>query len=132
MTSRRAARRTALEILFHADVTDAVPTSVVGEWAEARKAVPPFSRGLVEGVHSHISEIDEILDQHAEGWSIQRMTSLERSIMRLAIYELLYEPEVPASVSVSEAVEAASELSSEDARRFVNGILGKVASEVRN
>jgi N utilization substance protein B len=132
LTSRRAARRTALEVLYQADVTDAVPVTVIEEWTQAQKTVPPFARELIGGVQAHSSQIDRLLDEHAEGWSVQRMTALDRSIMRIAIYELLYEPDVPASVSVSEAVEAASELSSEDARRFVNGVLGKIASEVRS
>jgi transcription antitermination protein NusB len=131
VTSRREARRTALDILYQADVTEASPSRVVREWLEAERSVPPFARELIKGVEENLERIDRMLEDHAEGWSVARMTALDRSIMRISVYELLDEPEVPASVSVSEAVEAANELSSEDSRRFVNGILGKIAGEVR-
>lgn len=127
MTSRRDDRRVALDILYQADVTGADPARVVEAWAEAELDVPAFSLEIVEGVAEHGPEIDLLLEEHVEGWSVARMAALDRTILRIALYELLYRPDVPPSAAISEAVEAAVELSSEDAKRFVNGILGRIA-----
>jgi transcription antitermination protein NusB len=129
VTSRRDARRLALDVLYQADVTDEAPAAVLRDWRAAKRGIPPFSRRLVEGVVERQPDIDLLLEEHAEGWSVARMTSLDRSILRIAVYELLWESDVPASVAISEAVEAAAELSAEESKRFVNGVLGKIARE---
>jgi transcription antitermination protein NusB len=129
VTSRRDARRLALDILYQADVTDEAPATVLRHWREAQRGIPPFTRQLVDGVAGRQPDIDLLLEEHAEGWSVARMTALDRSILRLAVYELLWEAEVPASVAISEAVEAAAELSAEESKRFVNGVLGTIARE---
>lgn len=130
MTTRRDARRTALDILYQADITDEAPGDVLRGWEEAQHAVPPFARTLVDGVADHGPEIDLLLEEHSQGWTVARMAALDRSILRLAVEELLHSADVPASVAISEAVEAASELSSDEARTFVNGVLGRIAREV--
>ena len=131
MTSRRGARRTAIDILYQADVTNADAAMVLREWADAGRFIAPFSTELVAGVEEHLPEIDLLLAEHSEDWTVGRMAVLDRTILRVAIYELRHRPDVPPSVAISEAVEAASELSSESSPRFVNGILGKIASEMR-
>lgn len=131
MTSRRQARRTAIDILYQADITEADPSLVLAEWIDAGRPVSPFSAELVEGVEEQLPEIDLLLEEHTEGWSVARMAALDRTILRVAIYELHHRPDVPPSVAISEAVEAATDLSSEGAPRFVNGILGKIAREMR-
>ena len=127
MSSRRAARRTALDILYQADLTDEVAPTVLRGWLEAGREVSPFSRELVDGVTEHQPMIDLLLEDAAEDWTVARMTALDRTILRVAVEELRYRDDVPDSVAISEAVEAASELSSEDAKRFVNGVLGRIA-----
>ena len=129
MTGRRSARRTAIDILFQADITDADANLVLTGWVEAGRTVPPFARELVEGVAEHGPEIDLLLEEHVEGWTVARMAALDRTILRVAVEELLHRPEVPSSVAISEAVEAASELSSDESKGFVNGILGRIALE---
>jgi transcription antitermination protein NusB len=129
VTSRRDARRLALDVLYQADVTDEAPAAVLRHWRDAKRGIPPFARELVEGVVERQPDIDLLLEEHAEGWSVARMTSLDRSILRIAVFELLWSPDVPASVAISEAIEAAAELSAEESRRFVNGVLGKIARE---
>jgi transcription antitermination protein NusB len=129
VTSRREARRLALDVLYQADVTDEAPATVLRHWREAKRGIPPFARSLVEGVVERQPDIDLLLEEHAEGWSVARMTSLDRSILRIAVYELLWSRDVPASVAISEAVEAAAELSAEESKRFVNGVLGKIARD---
>jgi len=131
VTSRREARRTAIDILYQADITEADPGLVLRGWTDAGRPVSPFSAELVEGVDEHLPEIDLILEEHTQGWTVARLTALDRTILRVAIYELRHRPDVPPSVAISEAVEAATDLSSEGAPRFVNGILGKIARGMR-
>jgi N utilization substance protein B len=131
VTTRREARRAALDILYQADVTDVDPTFVLEEWTSAGRPVDRFAAELVRGVEEHLPEIDLLLEEHSEGWSVARMASLDRSILRVGVFELRHRPDVPTSVAISEAVEAASDLSAEGAPRFVNGILGRIASEMR-
>ena len=130
MTSRREARRTALDLLYQADVTGAGPAAVLGEWVDYGREIAPFTRELVEGVVANLPEIDAILESHAEEWTVARMAVLDRTILRVAVFELLHRPDVPAAAVISEAVEAASELSADESKRFVNGILGKLAREL--
>jgi transcription antitermination protein NusB len=130
VTSRRADRRSAIEILYQADVTGEAAGRVLLAWRDADRPVPPFTAQLVDGVQEHEPDIDLLLEEHSEGWTVSRMTALDRTILRLAVFELLHSPDVPASVAISEAVEAAAELSSEEARPFVNGVLGKIAIEL--
>jgi transcription antitermination protein NusB len=131
VTSRRDARRIAIDILYQADITDADPAVVLAEWTEAGRSVSPFSVELVQGVEEHLPEIDLLLEEHTEGWTVARMAALDRTILRVAVHELRHHPDIPPAVAISEAVEAATDLSSEGAPRFVNGILGKIASEMR-
>lgn len=86
----------------------------------------PFARRLVEGALAHVAEIDAIIKESATNWSIDRMAKTDRNILRMAIYEILYEKDVPGSVSVNEAVELAKIYGDADSSRFVNGILGNV------
>lgn len=130
MTSRRQARRLALEILYQADVTHADAVAVLAEREATDREIPPFTRDLVLGVSEHVDELDRSLATHAEGWSVERMASVDRTILRLARYELGYSGEVPVGAVIDEAVRAAKELSTEDSGRFVNGVLGKIAAEL--
>jgi N utilization substance protein B len=127
MTSRRAARRQAIEILFQADVTGGDPRVVLAGWHAAGQSVDPFAEELVEGVTSAQAEIDGLLGERAEHWTVERMATLDRTILRVACYELRYRPDVPPGVAIDEAVRAAKELSTEDSGRFVNGVLGDIA-----
>jgi N utilization substance protein B len=110
-------------------VTGRAPTEVVADWKTAGREVPPFARSLIAGVEEHLPSIDLVLERGAEDWSVQRMAALDRTILRVAIEELLYREDVPPSVAISEAVEAAAELSSDESKRFVNGILGRIARD---
>jgi N utilization substance protein B len=102
---------------------------VVEDWNAAGHDVPPFARELISGVEEHLPSIDLVLERGAEGWSVVRMAALDRTILRVAVEELLHRDDVPASVAISEAVEAAAELSSDESKRFVNGILGRIARD---
>ncbi len=91
---------------------------------EAPAGATPFTRELVEGVARERERLDALIDRHAVDWSVDRIAPLERNILRVALYELLERDDIPAEVAIDEAVEAAKELCSADAPRFVNGILG--------
>ncbi len=130
MTSRREARRTAIDILYQADITDVPPEDVLAGWHDAERPVPPFADSLVRAVADDGPEIDLLLEEHAQGWTVARMAALDRTILRVAVEELLHSDDVPPSVAISEAVEAAAELSADESKRFVNGILGRIAEDL--
>jgi N utilization substance protein B len=125
---RRQARRRAVDILYQADVMSRDPVGVLEERRSVGEKIPGFTEDLVRGTAAHLSELDRLLGEHAEGWTVQRMAAVDRTLLRVACYEILYQRESPA-VAISEAVAAAKELSTEDSGRFVNGILGRIARE---
>jgi N utilization substance protein B len=120
---RSEQRRAAVIALYQADVTGRPAAELVDSPAT------PFTRELVDGVTEHRPELDELIERHASGWSLDRIAPLERNILRVALHELLHRPDVPYEVAIDEAVEAAKELCSVDAPGFVNGILGTVQRE---
>lgn len=128
-TGRRDARRIAVDVLYQADINDQSVADVLAAWEAGGQDVPPFAESLIDGVAEYQPQIDLVLEEHAQEWTVARMAALDRTILRVAVYELSYAREVPPSVAVSEAVEAAAELSSDESRRFVNGILGRIARE---
>ncbi|HEV8683516.1 MAG TPA: transcription antitermination factor NusB [Actinomycetota bacterium] len=128
MKVRRQARRRALDILYQADVTRRPPLVVLDERKEMEE-LDPFTEELVRGVTDNAAELDRLIGDHAEGWTIHRMAVVDRNVLRLACYEMMWREDVPVAVAIDEAVEAAKELSTEDSGRFVNGILGRIARE---
>ena len=131
MTRRRDARRTAVGILYQADLTGRSPLEVLEErrGLGERSGLSAFAEDLVRGVTERREELDELIGEHAEGWTVARMASVDRTLLRVACFEILYRDDVPAAVAVDEAVAAAKELSTEDSGRFVNGVLGKIVRE---
>ena len=127
MSTRRETRRIAIDILYQADITGDDPALALESWVEAGREVPPYARELVDGVVQHGRAIDLLLEEHTQAWTVARMAALDRTILRVAVEEVRYRDDVPDSVAISEAVEAASELSSDESKSFVNGILGKIA-----
>ncbi|HTT86465.1 MAG TPA: transcription antitermination factor NusB [Acidimicrobiales bacterium] len=125
---RHTARERALELLYEAEMKRVGAAEVL---ASLRVAPDPFAVGLVEGVVAHEARIDELIARASVGWDLARMPVLDRSILRLATYELLAERDVPVAVVIDEAVELAKEYSTEDSGRFVNGVLSTVARQVR-
>jgi N utilization substance protein B len=126
LSSRRQERRLAIDMLFQSDVTGSDPRVVLEDWSASGREIPVFTRELVEGVADHLSELDREIGARSEGWSVDRMASVDRTILRVAAYELLV-GRTPVGAAIDEAVRAAKELSTEDSGRFVNGVLGKIA-----
>jgi transcription antitermination protein NusB len=127
MAARSKARKRAVDVLYEADVreVDAV-TTLAGRVARAEPPVHPYTAELVTGVCEHHARIDAILAHYAEGWTIARMPGVDRAVLRLGVYELLWRPDVPDAVVIDEAVELAKTLSTEESPRFVNGVLARV------
>lgn len=127
MAARSKARKRALDILFEADVRREPPLSVL----EARiiQAEPPVSSyaiELVQGVQAHRDELDRLLADNSHGWTLDRMPAVDRNILRIGSYELLWGSEVPPAVAISEAVQLAGDLSTDASAAFVNGLLARL------
>jgi N utilization substance protein B len=116
-------RRAAVVALYQRDLTARPLTELVPRDAT------PFTRELIDGVVAEGESLDELIERHSVGWTLDRIAPLERSILRVALYELLHRADVPDEVAIDEAVEAAKELCSADTPKFVNGILGAVQRE---
>jgi N utilization substance protein B len=116
-------RRAAVFALYQAEVTGRPAPELLEPNATA------FTRELVDGVLGERHQLDELIERHASGWSLDRIAPLERSILRVALHELRSRPDVPAEVAIDEAVEAAKELCSAETPGFVNGILGAAHRE---
>lgn len=126
--SRREAREDALAVLYEIELTgDPVAESL------GRRDVPPsdYAVEIVEGVTERLTEIDEVLGRHARRWRVDRMTVVDRTLARMAAWELGWRPDVPTGVVMSELVELATQYSGTDAPRFLNGLVGAVAEELR-
>ena len=127
MAARSKARKRAMDVLYEADVRDNdAATTLAARVARADPPVHPYTTELVIGVREHRGRIDAILAQYAEGWTIARMPGVDRAVLRLGIYELLWRPDVPDAVAIDEAVELAKTLSTDESPRFVNGVLARV------
>lgn len=127
---RRSARRQAVFILYQQDLLDLTPEAALQRIGDAD--LDSYSRNLVLGVAGEHEAIDVVLQQHVAGWSLERLGTLERSILRLATYELLWEAGVPGAVAIDEAVELAKRFCSDEAGALVNGILGSMAISERD
>lgn len=116
-------RRAAVVALYQRDVTQRPLDELIERGALA------FTRELVEGVSSSQRLLDAAIADHSFGWTVDRIAPLERNILRVALYELFYRPDVPAEVAIDEAIETAKELCGADAPGFINGILGAVQKQ---
>ncbi|MDY0088440.1 MAG: transcription antitermination factor NusB [Coriobacteriia bacterium] len=132
MQERSRARLQAQQILYQRDITGVSANSILDEKAYNTEDGEPseFCRSLVIGSESHATEIDEAISQTSKHWTIARMPLVDRNILRLATYEILFCDSIPVSVSINEAVELAKVYGGEDSSRFVNGVLGRIAEIV--
>lgn len=129
MRARTRARKRALDVLFESEARHEDPIQVL-EQRRAHTDAPPVSEYaamLVAGVSEHRERIDQILTEHSEGWSVPRMPAVDRTVLRIGLYELLWVDEIDDPVAITEAVELARSLSTDDSPRFVNGVLGRIS-----
>ncbi len=130
MAARSKARKRAVDVLYESEARDVDPVTTLAErMAQAEPPVNEYTVELVEGVQANRVRIDEILADFAEGWTLERMPDVDRAVLRLGIFELLWRPDVPDAVVIDEAVELVKALSTGDSPRFVNGVLGRVLRE---
>lgn len=129
MARRREARRLAVSILYQADLAGRPPGEILEERRSLGVRVPGFAEELVRGVAERREELDRLIGDHAEGWTVPRMAGLDRAVLRVACFEMLFREDVPTAVAIDEAVATAKELSTADSGRFVNGVLGRIARE---
>ena len=129
MNARTKARKRALDVLFEAEQRGIEPHTVYIRVAtDATSPLNPYTEELVNGVVTHRDRIDELLATYAEGWSLDRMPAVDRNLLRIATYELLYADDVPTNVAIDEAVSLAGDLSTDESPSFINGLLGRIAS----
>ncbi len=132
MGNRHKSREFALQLLYAIDVSENTPSasaSLFWETLTCTRDVRQFADSLVFGVHINLGQIDEAISRYSEHWSIDRMTSVDRNILRMAVFELLFMEEIPSSVTINEAVEIGKKFGSEDSGAFVNGVLDKISKE---
>jgi N utilization substance protein B len=121
--SRRTARKQAFLNLYQSDVNDSALESTMERWREYRGDLEPYAVMLARGVEEEQGGLDAMLSEVSEGWPVHRMSAIDRTILRLALYEMLYVEDVPPDVAVNEAVELAKGYSGEEAPAFVGGVL---------
>ncbi|MEU4247490.1 transcription antitermination factor NusB [Amycolatopsis sp. NPDC026612] len=128
--SRRQARRRAVEMLYEASQRATDPVTLLADRVGATEVDPigDYTISLVEGVTARRVQIDELLAEHAQGWTLERMPKVDLAVLRVGVYELLWAEDVPDPVAIDEAVGLAKELSTDDSPRFVNGVLGRIGT----
>ena len=134
MSARSKSRKRALDVLFAAEARGIDPLVVLGERMEpptgpdlhSWSPMGDYAESIVRGVVEHQDRVDQLLSEHSRGWTLDRMPAVDRAVLRIAVYELLYSLDVPPAVVVNEAVDAARLLSTDDSPKFVNGVLGQL------
>ena len=134
MGKRRKARELALQLLYEIDLQDDGASPRFAEFWERHTAdvdVRTFTEELVRGTREHQPKIDDLITQYTEHWSLERMAVVDRNILRQAIFELLWERDVPPKVTINEALEVAKKFSTQESSRFINGVLDRIRKELR-
>jgi len=135
MRKRTMAREFALQILYQMDIThDDYAACLDNFWKahlneDIEEEIKHFTGDLIQGIASNLEAIDQKIDQHATNWQIKRMAVIDRNILRLSSYELIFRDDIPAKVSINEAIELAKKYSGPESGKFVNGILDKIKLE---
>jgi N utilization substance protein B len=134
VSARTKARKRAVDAVFAADLRKISPLTLLDDVADLaadrqnQETIFGYAREIVQGVVDHHEEIDDLLETYSQGWALDRMPNLDRAILRVGVWEILHNPDVPDAVAVNEAVELAKELSTDDSGSFVNGLLSRIAS----
>jgi len=127
VSARSKSRKRAVDVLFEAEQRKIDPRTVLRRLVEAPDGeVNPYTTTLVEGVLDHKARIDELIGTYSVGWSLDRMPAVDRTVLRLGVFEILWSEDVPDAVAVDQAVELARSLSTDDSPTFINGLLGRI------
>lgn len=134
MSARTKARKRAVDAIYAADLRKVSPDLLLNDVAELvadrqnQDEIFGYAREIVSGVIAHHDEIDELLETYSQGWSLERMPNVDRAILRVGAWEILFNDDVPDAVAIAEAVAAAKEFSTDDSGAFINGLLGRISA----
>jgi N utilization substance protein B len=128
MSARSKARKRALDLLYASEMRDRSALDALDEQAAAGP-VNEYTTQLVHGVEEHRARLDEVIASYAQGWSLNRMPAVDRNVLRLATFEVLFVDDVPDAVAVSEALNLVRDLSTDESPAFVNGVLGNIVRD---
>jgi N utilization substance protein B len=126
VSARRKARKRALDFLYEADIRGATALTLLAERPAEELSQGDYVRELLVGVEEHLLKIDELITTYAQGWDMDRMPAIDRNILRIALFEILWLSNLDDEIAVSEAVEIATELSTDDSAKYINGVLGRI------
>ena len=126
MAARSKARKRALDFLYEADIKNVLAADLFKARGAAELSQEPYVFTLISGVAEHLNKIDELIITYAQGWDMDRMPPIDRNILRLAIFEILWEADVDLKVACDEAVELAKSLSTDESASYINGVLGRI------
>jgi N utilization substance protein B len=126
VSARRKARKRALDFLYEADIRSASAIELLGTREESELSERDYVIELLAGVEANKLKIDELITTYAQGWDMDRMPTIDRNILRIALFEILFKGDLDDQIAASEAVEIATELSTEDSAKYINGILGRI------
>lgn len=132
MSARSKGRKRALDILYESDIKGVNPLWLVKERTTTTDEIASFASELVEGYGAQATEIDALIDSHAKNWDLDRLASVDRNILRIAVFEIMHSESrsVPTSVAIDEALELASTLSTDESPKYIHGILSAIAKEI--
>ncbi|TRZ87357.1 MAG: transcription antitermination factor NusB [Streptomycetaceae bacterium] len=133
MSARSKSRKHALDLLFEADLrntvaSDLLATRLVVEEGPDARPVRDYTKVIIAGVGEHRRKIDELISTYAQGWDMDRLPAVDRNILRIAIYEILWADDIPDPVAIDEALTLAKELSTDESSGYIHGVLGRIAS----
>jgi N utilization substance protein B len=126
VAARSKARKRALDFLYEADIKNVLAADLFKARGAAELSQEPYVLTLINGVAEHLNKIDELIITYAQGWDMDRMPPIDRNILRLAIFEILWEADVDLKVACDEAVELAKSLSTDESASYINGVLGRI------
>jgi len=127
VSARSKARKAALDLLYEGDIRKTSAISILNQRSgDLEFVIRDFTKELVQGVDENRRKIDELITTYSQGWDMDRMPVIDRNILRLAIYEILWSKDVPPAVAIDEAIELAQTLSTDDSSKYINGVLSKI------
>jgi N utilization substance protein B len=128
MSARGKARKRALDFLYEADIKQIDPLALLTSRPPQELSEGDYTRILVLGVVTHLSKIDELITTYAQGWEMDRMPAIDRNILRIAIYEILWEKNLDDQIAISEAITIAEDISTKESSSYINGVLGRIST----
>lgn len=126
MSARGKARKRALDFLYEAEIKKLSALSLFSERGSTELSQEPYVKVLLSGVEEHIQKIDELINTYAQDWDMDRMPAIDRSILRIAIFEILWVAEIDLRIACDQAVELAKSLSTDESSKYINGVLGRI------